>query len=146
MRRVEIERMRKEKLSIARKLTESLRAKNRKFKESADSVYDWFQDEWMDLDVYTGKLSEVLNGFDESDYTGLTKALKTAFKPTDKVNYIFSDDQELEDLQDLLWSEDKKPEVFQDAYIFNVDTGNVKDEPVVFATDGYGSYCVVVGY
>ena len=133
-------------MSKAKRLTESLKSKNRRFQESADSVYEWFNHEWMRVDIGTRKVSELLGSFDENDFKGLTKALKATFKPTDKVNYVFGDDPELEDLSDLLWGEDKKPKVFQDTYVFQAETGSIGNDSVVFATDGYGNYAVVVGY
>lgn len=133
-------------MSKAKRLAESLRSKNRKFQESADSVYEWFNHEWMRVDAGTAKLSELFGSYDENDFKGLTKALKATFKPTDKVNYAFGDDPELEDLSDLLWGEDKNPKVFQNAYVFQAETGNYKDHNVVFASDGDGNYCVVVAY
>lgn len=133
-------------MSKAKRLTESLKSKNRRFQESADSVYEWFNHEWMRVDVSTRKMSELLGSFDENDFKGLNQALKVTFKPTDKVNYVFGDDTELEDLSDLLWKEDKNPQVFRDTYVFQANTGKFGNDNVVFATDGYGNYVVVVGY
>lgn len=129
-------------MSKAKRLTESLRSKNRRFQESADSVYDWFESEWLDLDTYTLTASQIPNEFDSFD--GLPQAIKYAFKSSDKVRYSFGYEEELEDLENLAWKEDKRPKVFRETSIFKVNTGRVEDEFVVIASNSFGEFFVAV--
>ena len=133
-------------MSKAKRLTESLKSKNRRFQESSRSVSDWFSHEWMENDVGIRKMSWLFGLYDEKDFKGLTQALKETFKPDDKVNYLFGSGKDLIDLLDLLKREDKKPKVFQDTYVFQADNGNYKDHNVVYSADEYGNVAVVVAH
>ena len=132
-------------MSKAKRLTESLKSKNRRFQESADSVYEWFEKEWPKLDSYVSTASKILNDLDGSNsFDGLPQTIRYAFKPTDKVRYIFGSEKKLEELEDLAWKENRRPKVFRETCIFTVNTGRKEDEFVVIGSNNYGEFFVVV--
>lgn len=70
-------------MSKAKRLTESLKSKNRRFQESSLSVYDWFEKYVKSYKPSTMKRADAIEEL--SDFEGMQKALERTFSSSDKL-------------------------------------------------------------
>lgn len=128
-------------MSKAKRLTESLRAKTRRFLESFDSI-TWFEKELKGLKPSKLSVSDAIEEL--SEFEGSAEGIKKVFKPSDILLIIAGYYKELDKLEDVLLKERYKSFGYEDTTVFlDVNVGNYTT-PVVISKAKDNSWALVI--
>lgn len=118
------------KISKAKKLAESLRAKTRRFSESVQ-LDNWFKSELKRLNPEKLSRTEVIEEL--GTFKGIEKAVNSTFKSTDKLICLCGLYPEIDDLADLLSKEgyNYKDYGWECTVYTNVTVNNIKTDVLV---------------